>query len=199
VGFLEHISAKVKFSGMVKVCGGEGGLKEIMLQKRLTLILLGFMACVLALNTVPNALAAPWIYSCNKTGTIKTVFGITESVYVIGWGFKSNETLTIYVVPNGAEYKSTNAIRSVTKNAEPNGTLLPTDLGTFGVGQYDIWVDRNGDGVRQTGELFEPVWLYLCNPGFFVVPEYWLGTILGLVGCFAALGMFRVSKKRHLQ
>lgn len=32
--------------------------------------------------------------------------------------------------------------------------------------------------------------------GFFVVPEYWLGTILGLIGCFAAFGAFRLHKGR---
>ena len=42
--------------------------------------------------------------------------------------------------------------------------------------------------------LIEPVWYFCGRGGFFVIPEYWLGTILGLIGCFAAFGVFRVSK-----
>ncbi len=31
----------------------------------------------------------------------------------------------------------------------------------------------------------------------FVIPEFWMGPALGLIGCFAALGAFRLSKRRH--
>jgi hypothetical protein len=39
----------------------------------------------------------------------------------------------------------------------------------------------------------------LQNEGgrFFHTPELWLGPILGLAGCFAALGVFYVSKRKH--
>ena len=34
--------------------------------------------------------------------------------------------------------------------------------------------------------------------GFFVIPEYWLGTILGLTGFFAAFGTYYMSKRRRI-
>jgi len=37
----------------------------------------------------------------------------------------------------------------------------------------------------------------VVTAGFLVIPEYWLGTILGLGGCFAAFGGFYMSKRKN--
>ena len=79
--------------------------------------------------------------------------------------------------------------------ADSSGCSSPQNLGTFAPGEYDIWVDRNDDDVLDEGS--EPVDTFGLNRGFFVIPEYVIGTILGLVGCFAAFGVFRLSKRER--
>lgn len=64
-------------------------------------------------------------------------------------------------------------------------------------GRYDIVVDVNGDGYYNASiDALDESYIQVKS-GVFVVPEYWLGTILGLVGCFVALGVFRVAKRKR--
>lgn len=160
------------------------------------MVFFGVLACLLALNMVTNVSAIPNLISCNAVGGSQYQFSVGESVFASGYGFNSYESLTIYVLPNGVYLDSTNAIRKVTTNANASGYLNPTNLGTFDVGYYDIWADRNNDGEH---DPMEPIDTWGCTPGFFVIPEYWLGSIMGLLGCFAAFGMFHVSKQKRLQ
>ena len=37
----------------------------------------------------------------------------------------------------------------------------------------------------------------LETSGFFVIPEYLIGTILSIMGCFAAFGVFYLSKRKN--
>jgi len=138
------------------------------------------------------------VYSCDSSGGLKDFFGPSESVYACGDHYWSSEDVTIRVVPNGYPCSSSNSVSNVPAQADSAGHLGPVNLGTFPAGEYDIWVDRDNDGVCN---LFlprpEPVTRFGCLTGFLVVPEYWLGTVLGLVGCFAALGLFRVSKRNR--
>ena len=53
-----------------------------------------------------------------------------------------------------------------------------------GNGKYDAGVDALDDNQMQV------------TAGFFVVPEYPLGTFLGVVTCIAALAVFK-SKRIH--
>ena len=63
--------------------------------------------------------------------------------------------------------------------------------------RYDPKCDVNGDREIDIKDL-ALVAKASAGGGFFVVPEYWLGTILGLIGCFAALGVFRFHKGKLL-
>jgi hypothetical protein len=73
--------------------------------------------------------------------------------------------------------------------------LGPTNLGTYELGEYDIWVDRNSNGILEQER--EPVDTFGATAGFLVIPEYLLGTILGLAGCFVAFLTFRYFKKKQ--
>jgi len=57
-------------------------------------------------------------------------------------------------------------------------------------GKYDIVLDVNGNGIYDEGvDALDD--MDVNSAGFFVVPEYPLGTILGVAMCFAALAAFR--------
>jgi len=137
------------------------------------------------------------IYSCDEWGFEKNTFGLGEIVYASGDNYDQLESVTIYVTRNGGPYVSIHSLCGKAAQADSSGHLEPVDLGTFDLGEYDIWVDR---GPMQNGWIHypeEPADTFGCARGFLVIPEFWLGTVLGLVGCFAAFGVFRVSKRRH--
>ncbi|MEM3731346.1 MAG: hypothetical protein QW667_03420 [Candidatus Bathyarchaeia archaeon] len=169
---------------------------QINMSKRFALVLITFVVCLFALSAALSSVGActfPCVVSCDASGNEKKEFGFSEHVFAKGSGYSPNEDLMIYVVVYTAPCHKNWAVRSVSAKADGSGFLKPTDLGTFAVGKYNVWVDRNGDGWRNPGE---PVYEW-CAYGFFVVPEFWLGTIMGLAGCFGALGVFRISKREH--
>jgi hypothetical protein len=63
--------------------------------------------------------------------------------------------------------------------------------------RWDLKADLNGDNVVDLADLFI-ISKHFGEPRVLVVPEYWIGTVLGLTGCFAALGLFFATKRRHL-
>jgi hypothetical protein len=169
-------------------------------QKGLRGILLVCLASLFFLGVMYNidagvcAGGGATVRSCGGDGSERTQFDVSEHVFACGKGYSANEALTIYVVRSGGPYHKNWALCSVGAKANGTGYLNPTDLGSFAVGKYDIWVDRDGNGWLNY--LTEPVYKFgSCVYGFFVIPEFWLGTILGLVGCFGAFGVFRMSKK----
>jgi len=151
---------------------------------------------------IPAVAAFPsaTIYSCNAGGEITTEFGPGQVVYACGEGYEPFEAVTIYVVVNNYPYHTEYSLCSADAEADASGRLNPIPLCTacedLPVGEYDIWVDRDGSGWMSYA--FEPCWYWCARGGFLVIPEYWLGTILGLIGCFAAFGVFRVSKNRYM-
>ena len=158
-----------------------------------------FVVSVVLSVAMPRVAAYPsaTIRSCNVGGELTEEFGLGDVVYACGEGYNAFEFVTIYVVPNNGPYSKDSSLCSADAQADLSGILdagVPVALGTLPAGEYDMWVDRDGDG-RCTLPI-EPVWYFCARGGFFVIPEYWLGTILGLIGCFAAFGVMRVSKHR---
>ena len=149
------------------------------------------------LLSLTNSVTAkvPIIYGCDSAGSPSDFFGPGQHVYACGSNYDPNEKITIYVVRYEDPYAAAYSKKSCTVEADGSGNLEPVDLGTFANGRYNIWVDRaTFDGVLYP--LTEPYCnLGSCFPGLTVVPEFALGTILGLVGCFAALGLFAIRKR----
>jgi len=140
------------------------------------------------------------IESCSDSGVPQDVFAPGDNVYATGSDFLPGEEVMIRVLPNGQDYTLDNTISSTPAMANPDGVLGPPPnpiyLGVFPGGEYDIWVDRDGDGELDDNE---PVDTFGLDYGFFVIPEYPLGTILGLAMCFAALAVFKSKSLRiHL-
>jgi hypothetical protein len=62
-------------------------------------------------------------------------------------------------------------------------------------GEYDLIADVNDNGVYDEGvDALDD--LDVDGAGLFVIPDL-LGTIMGLAGCFTALAVFRLSKRKH--
>jgi hypothetical protein len=161
-----------------------------------------FFALSVALSiAIPVVTAYPsaTVRSCNIDGELTEEFGPGEIVCACGEGYERFEAVTIYVVPNNYPHHEEFSLCSADAEADSSGRLDPTPLCTacveLPVGEYDMWVDRDGSGWMSYA--FEPSWYWCARAGFLVIPEYWLGTILGLIGCFAAFGVFRASKNRH--
>ena len=177
-------------------------MSKIKLLRKLALIVFGLSVVLFLSINVSRVVAPtpyPTIYSCDSMGVEKNTFGPTEIVYAFGDNYESGESVTIHVVENRGPYVSTHRLYRKAANADSSGHLGPVDLGTFVPGEYDIWVDRPVGGLQNGWIAYpnEPVDTFGCPVGFLVIPEYLLGTILGLVGCFAAFGVFRVSKHKH--
>ena len=126
----------------------------------------------------------PDAQSSNSTGGAKDTFLPDEPVYASGEGFDALEAMTIHVVPNGGPYTAAASIANIAVQANDEGALDQVDLGMFPPGEYDFWVDRNSNG--ELDEDFEPVDTFGTTSGFFVIPELWLGPLLGVAACFAA-------------
>ncbi len=175
-------------------------MKKYNLGKSSAIIFFGVLACALMLNAIPKALAPTFtstVQSCKENGTPQTYFHFTESVWARGRYYQPGQKLTIYVMPEGlsqALWTASNSVGSATTYANAAGYLEPTELGTFPVGDYDIWVDINDNQIY---EVTEPHHYLGCTSGFHVIPEYLLGTLLGIAGCFAAFGVFHLSKQKH--
>jgi hypothetical protein len=138
--------------------------------------------------------SAPTVSSSDDTGAEKNEYDTTEAVYVTGDGFDPDEPLTVYVLLNGDPFTSAASIFSKPVQADAMGVLAPVQLGVFPVGEYDVWIDRNANGVLDAPR--EPVDAFdMATSGFFVIPEFFAGTILGLLACFAALSMLYVRKR----
>jgi hypothetical protein len=135
------------------------------------------------------------VTSCESDGSEQNMFKPEDNVYACGENYGALESVTVYVVPNGGPYTAAASIFSTAAQTDGSGILGPTDLGTYELGEYDLWVDRNGNGLLD--EEREPVDTFGATSGFLVIPEYLAGTILGLAGCFIAFLTFRYFKKKR--
>lgn len=63
---------------------------------------------------------------------------------------------------------------------------------------FDHWSDGSTTNPHSAMALTGPISLTANYAAISLpVPEYWLGPILGLTGCFAALGVFRLARHKH--
>jgi len=142
------------------------------------------------------------IESCNLPGVEKNTFSLTDTVYANGSGYSPSQFYYIYVVQYGAlvdtQVFPTPITPRTNVQADEQGKIPVTSVWSpspqLTLGNYDIVVDVNGDGKYNAGvDAIDT--LDINGAGFFVVPEYAIGTILALAVCFGGVAAYRKSKR----
>ena len=147
------------------------------------------------------------IESCDSTGVRKDTFDLDETVYVNGSGYAPSITAVmtydLYVVNDVAVWTDSMPIPDrvpgtvTTVSSDSLGNIPPTPVWSDPLtpGTYDIVVDVNGNGDYDEGiDALDDMDIQE-TAGFFVIPEYALGAILGVIACFAAFGVFLRSRR----
>jgi hypothetical protein len=145
------------------------------------------------------------VESCNSCGARRDSFKLKDVVYGVGSGYSPSGTYSLYIVNdvtnwiNGMDIPVPVVVVKVYSDA--SGNLAPTVIWDRPIipGKYDIIVDVNGNGKYDAGIDALDDNDIVITAGFLVVPEYLFGTILGLGGCFTALGIFFVSKRKNFR
>jgi hypothetical protein len=160
--------------------------------------------CAFALVRTVASWEISVVHSSNEYGAGKNVFSPNENVYVKGSGFEHDTTYCLYIVPHQATWNDGETIpsripgTSTTVSSDASGNIPPTIIWNQPLtpGKYDILIDVNCNGKydKNTDILLDNG--VQVTAGFFVIPEYIIGTILGLAGCFAAYGAFRLFKSK---
>jgi hypothetical protein len=63
--------------------------------------------------------------------------------------------------------------------------------------RWNPQLDFNGDNKIDITDYGILATHFSEGPTVLVAPEYWMGPITGLAGCFAAFGLFRIAKYRR--
>jgi hypothetical protein len=146
----------------------------------------------------------PTVESCDVAGVRTDVFGPSSTVYANGENYAFSKLYAIYVVEDVPSWVDGMVIPA---RVEGTATMISsTGAGFVGPvaiwgaplvpGKYDIIVDVNGNGIYDSGiDALDSDDVEVTG-GFLVIPEYELGTIAGLIGCFAAFGAFRFVKRK---
>jgi hypothetical protein len=146
--------------------------------------------------------SAAQIESCDSLGNKKDRFTTEENVYANGINFPPfKRNYQIYIVADvatwtdGMEIPTRVSGTTALVSSDLSGKVLQTLLWRprLALGNYDIVVDVDGDGKYTVG-IDALDGLDIGAPGFFVIPEYILGTILSLGVCFAGVAVYRRFK-----
>lgn len=146
---------------------------------------------------------APSIESCDSTGTRKDSFNLADTVYANGSGYSASTTYDLYIVGDVATWSDSadipTPVIAIKVSSDSSGKILPTAVWNkpLALGKYDIVVDVNGNGKYDAGVDALDDNDIKVTAGFLVIPEYPMGTILGLTGCLVALGVFSISKRNR--
>jgi len=141
------------------------------------------------------------VKSTDAAGVEKDVFMVGEDVYcIIKTVHAGTLTVDVYVVYNdewhggGVMTDRGDGYDTITlTSAGPNEVHGPFLIWSapLKVGDYDIVVDQNQNGVRDPGEKVDSS---CVDPGFLVIPELPLGTLMAMVASFGAMAGLAVRR-----
>jgi hypothetical protein len=171
----------------------------------LFLLLTGLFAFALV-RTATSSIETCHINSSDSYGAPKNTFYPSENVYVKGSGYEPSTTFDIYIVTHKATWNDGDVIpqpvagTAATVPSDSSGEILAKVWqAPLTPGKYDIVIDVDHNGKYNKNIDCLDSNDCQVTAGFYVVPEYVVGAILGVVGCFAAFGVFRMFKaKRRL-
>lgn len=175
-----------------------------LVSKKIVLLFALFVGlCAFALVRTAAAPEIDCCDSCDPYGAKKDTFYPGEDVYVHGSDFTPSTTFNIYIVSHKATWSDGDAIppsvgTATTVSSGPDEKIPPTLIWQHDLtpGKYDIVIDVNGNGKYDQGIDCLDANDVQVTAGFLIIPEYIIGTILGLAGCFAAFGLFRMVKAK---
>jgi|GEM_PF-3621248 len=160
----------------------------------LTILLLG-----LALVGPVSALTIDSVKPCDKKGNYKEIFLTNEIVYVeIKTSGSGSKTVHIYVVEN-KNWRKGDKLEDVSGGYEefmsnaPGSYIVTVWKGNLKVGEYDIIVDEDLDGEYDPGEKGHILGVVA---GFFVIPEFPLGSLMAIIIYFGALAGLATKRLR---
>lgn len=180
------------------------------------LALVAVSLLILSISASHASAPIPDIYSSDSLGNFKDVFLVSETVYVTVNPFvpiPAGQMVALYVVVSQEVWNDGDPLTDVSDGVETLSWTVSSEPQTFQiwvplleVGQYDIVVDVDNDGVFDleldlidTWSAFDPE----VTAGFLVVPEVPLGTLIAFSSMFIALvgfvGFKRFRPKLRLQ
>lgn len=164
--------------------------------------------CAFALVRIATSSNLTTCHSCETIdcyGAEKDTFHPREDIKITGTGFEPNLIFDIYVVNDKDPWSDGDAIppriagTATTVSSDASGKILPTIVWPRDLtpGKYDIIIDVNGNGkFDEDIDCLDNNDIQV-TAGFFVIPEYVLGTIVGVTAFFAALGLYARSRARR--
>jgi hypothetical protein len=146
----------------------------------------------------------PTIESCDVAGIQKDTFILGETVYVNGSNYASSATYPVYVVEDVSAWQDGMVIptrvegTATTLSSNGAGSIVATAVWnpSLTLGRFDIVVDVNRNGKYDSGVDALDDSDVQVTAGFWVIPEYGFGTVMGLAGCLAALGVFCTRRQK---
>jgi hypothetical protein len=141
------------------------------------------------------------IDSCRSSGAKEDSFNAGEEIWVKGnKGYSPSTEYPIYIITD-VEWSNNMRIPTpvpstmTTVTSASDGSILAKVWASAQPGKYDIVVDVDRDGYYDEGTDPLDNNQVVGTAGFFVIPEYALGTILALAVCFAGVAVYKRSKK----
>jgi outer membrane protein assembly factor BamB len=133
------------------------------------------------------------VWSADSVGNSKATFDLMDNVYVRGEGFTADTNVTIYLLPDGEAALPSNAVANAYNTTNSNGDLPLTLVWSqpLTLGQYDIWVDVNQNGMLDGADVYnsQAIGIYTFN----VIPEFptWTSTLLILIMLTVAIATYK--------
>jgi hypothetical protein len=111
-------------------------------------------------------------WSIDDVGNSKSVFNLTDDVYIMGQGFPADTNVTIYLIPDGSDTFPADSIANATAITNSTGDLPVTLVWShpLTLGKYDIWIDVNQNGVFDAGDSWnsQSIGIFATE----VIPEF---------------------------
>lgn len=138
------------------------------------------------------------MHACDSAGNSKSTFNMTDNVYVRGQGFPAINEVKVYLIPDGADALQANAVANVSITTNSTGGLPVTLVWSqpLTLGEYDIWVDVNQNGVFDGGDVWDSQSVGIN--GFVVIPEFSTLTSMLLVLILLTVAI-TIHKRRLLK
>lgn len=144
------------------------------------------------------------IESCDSSGVRKDTFIVGDDVYVNGTGFGNATTYSLYVVEdqtwiNNMTIPARIPGTATTVTSLPDGTIPPTLIwaNPLTPGKYDIIIDTDNNTIyTEFIDALDDNDVEV-TAGFFVVPEFAIGSVMAIASMFAALGLYAYKKKHQ--